>query len=135
MSRLAPDLSPSVVRMLSRPRPRWRGVSHRWAFVASLPVGVLEVVLAQGGNAKVAMAFFAFGASFMFGVSALVHLRPWPPARQLPAVTADNRRHRRSDASNRCRDPAGGGAGRGLGAVSDALIVSDRIRSRRPSWR
>jgi hemolysin III len=90
MSRVAPDLSPSVVRMLSRPRPRWRGVSHRWAFVISLPVGVVEIVLAHGSSAKTALAFFAVGASFMFGVSALVHLRPWPVARYHRLIQLDH---------------------------------------------
>jgi len=89
-SRVTPDLSPSVVRMLSRQRPRWRGVSHRWAFFLSLPIGVVEVVLARGGMAKVALALFAVGGSFMFGVSALVHLRPWPPARYHRLIQLDH---------------------------------------------
>lgn len=90
MARVAPEHSPSVVRMLSRPRPRWRGVSHRWAFVASLPAGVLEIALAAGTRARVALAFFAFGTTFMFGVSALVHLRPWPVARYHRLIQLDH---------------------------------------------
>ncbi len=90
MGRLVPDLSPSVARMLSRQRPRLRGVSHRWAFFISLPVGVVQVVLADGVMAKVALACFALGGSFMFGVSALVHLRPWPPARYHRLIQLDH---------------------------------------------
>jgi hemolysin III len=65
-------------------------VSHRWAFSASLPAGVAEVVRAQGGAAKVAMACFACGTTFMFGVSALVHLRPWPVARYHRLIQLDH---------------------------------------------
>lgn len=90
MGRVAPELSPSVVRMLSRPRPRWRGVSHRWAFVLSLPAGVAEVVLAAGTRARVALTLFAIGTTFMFGVSALVHLRPWPPSRYHRLIQLDH---------------------------------------------
>jgi len=90
MGRVAPERSPSVERMLSRPRPRWRGVSHRWAFVISIPVGVLGVVLAEGARERVALASFAFGTSFMFGVSAFVHLRPWPPARYHRLIQLDH---------------------------------------------
>lgn len=90
MGRVAPELSPSVVRMLSRPRPRWRGVSHRWAFALSLPLGVLGIVLAEGTRARVAVAWFSFGGTFMFGVSALVHLRPWPPARYHRLIRLDH---------------------------------------------
>jgi hemolysin III len=90
MGRAVPELSPSVGRMLSRPRPRWRGVSHRWAFVASLPVGVVGVVLADSTRGRVSLAWFAFGATFMFGVSALVHLRPWPAARYHRLIQLDH---------------------------------------------
>jgi hemolysin III len=90
MGRAAPEMSPSVVRMLSRPRPRWRGMSHRWAFVLSLPVGVVGIVLADGARATTALALFAFGSSFMFGVSALVHLRPWPPSRYHRLIQLDH---------------------------------------------
>jgi hemolysin III len=90
MGRAAPELSPSVVRMLSRPRPRWRGVLHRWSFVVSLPVGVAGVLAAEPGNARIALAWFAFGTSFMFGVSALVHWRRWPPARYHRLIQLDH---------------------------------------------
>ncbi len=90
MGRAAPELSPSVVRMLSRPRPRWRGRMHRWAFFTSVPVGVLGVVLAAGARERVALAWFAFGTSFMFGVSSLVHWRRWAPARYHRLIQLDH---------------------------------------------
>jgi len=90
MSGVAPELSPSVMRMLSRPRPRWRGLTHRWAFLLSIPVGIIGVVGADTTNAQIGLAFFAIGASFMFGVSALVHLRPWPVARYHRLIQLDH---------------------------------------------
>ena len=90
MGRAAPELSPSVVRMLSRPRPRLRGVLHRWAFVLSVPVGVVGVVAASGALERVALAWFAFGTTFMFGVSALVHWRRWDPARYHRLIQLDH---------------------------------------------
>ena len=90
MGRAAPELSPSVVRMLSRPRPRWRGVMHRWAFVASIPVGLAGIVLAGGARQRAALSWFALGTTFMFGVSALVHWRRWAPARYHRLIQLDH---------------------------------------------
>ena len=73
----AAGLSPSVARLLSRPRPRLRGVSHRIAFVASVPIGVVLVVSGDNTHERVSALVFAAAISFMFGASALVHLRPW----------------------------------------------------------
>jgi hemolysin III len=83
-------MSPSVVRMLSRPRPRWRGVLHRWAGAASVPVGLAGIAAADARNARIALAWFAFGTTFMFGVSALVHWRRWPPARYHRLIQLDH---------------------------------------------
>jgi hemolysin III len=73
----AAGLSPSVARLLSRPRPRLRGVSHRIAFVVSVPIGVLLVVSGDNARERASALVFAGAISFMFGASALVHLRPW----------------------------------------------------------
>jgi hemolysin III len=90
MSRAVPELSPSVVRLLSRPRPTWRGRLHRSAFIAWLPVGVLTVVAADGVRARVATAVFAVGIAFMFGVSARVHWKAWPAARYHRLIQVDH---------------------------------------------
>ncbi len=61
------------------PKPRLRGVSHQWAFVASLGVGALLVVEAGGATARVAGAVFAVTVTTMFGASALYHRVTWRP--------------------------------------------------------
>lgn len=71
------NLSPSVDRALNLPRPRWRGVIHKWAFVVSVPVLVSCLWLAPDGRSRMAVAFFATGTWCMFGVSALVHYKRW----------------------------------------------------------
>src|SRR5258708_38817908 len=74
----AAGLSPSVARLLSRPRPRLRGVSHRIAFVVSGPIGVVLVASGDDARERASALVFAAASSFMVGASALVHLRPWP---------------------------------------------------------
>lgn len=90
MARVAPELSPSVVRLLSRPRPAWRGRLHRWAAAASVPAGVTLVLLARGTRPTVGALTFAVGVTAMFGVSAAVHWRPWPPSRYHRLVQLDH---------------------------------------------
>ncbi len=64
-------------------RPRLRGVWHTWAFVASIPVGVLLVFLAESTRARAAAAIFAASVAAMFGASALYHRVTWTPARRI----------------------------------------------------
>jgi hemolysin III len=59
------------------PKPRWRGVSHQYAFFASLVAGVILVVVARNGRAMLASAMYAFSLSALFGVSALYHRGAW----------------------------------------------------------
>ena len=73
----AAGLSPSARRLLRRPRPRYRGVLHRWAAIAAVPVGIVVVAGADGTRARVALFAFALGTGVMFAVSALVHHRDW----------------------------------------------------------
>lgn len=73
----AETLSRSARRLLRRPRPRFRGVLHRWAAVASVPAGVVLVAFAEGSRARVAIAVFSLGMTAMLGVSAVVHGRDW----------------------------------------------------------
>lgn len=60
-------------------RPRLRGVSHQYAFFASLAPGVLLVVGASGAGEQFAAAIFAAAVATMFGVSALYHRVRWKP--------------------------------------------------------
>ena len=64
----------------ARRRPRFRGVLHQYAFFASLVVGVLLVVGADGGTPRLAAAVFAASVAAMLGISALYHRVVWPPA-------------------------------------------------------
>jgi hemolysin III len=60
-------------------KPRFRGVTHQWAFFVSLVVGVLLVTFAPTGEARVACAIYAFSVSGLFGTSALYHRINWSP--------------------------------------------------------
>lgn len=60
-------------------KPRFRGVLHQWAFVISVPLGVIVAATAGSGRHAFAAAVFAFGVSFMLGVSALFHRQEYTP--------------------------------------------------------
>ena len=65
-------------------KPRLRGVSHQWAFFASLALGVALVVTAPAGRATAAAAVYAACVAALFGSSALYHRINWrsPAARR-----------------------------------------------------
>ncbi len=83
-------LSPSARRLLRRPRPRLRGVLHKWAAILAVPAGVVLTVGASGVRASISMAVFALGAVTMLGVSAIVHSRDWSPSRVESLVRLDH---------------------------------------------
>jgi hemolysin III len=58
-------------------RPKYRGVSHEWAFFASIGVGAALVVNASEAREVVAAAVFAGSVAAMFGASALYHRVTW----------------------------------------------------------
>jgi hemolysin III len=60
-------------------KPRLRGVSHRWAFFASLFTGValILVLVAPTKRAVAAAIVYALSLSALFGVSALYHEVTW----------------------------------------------------------
>jgi hemolysin III len=60
-------------------RPRFRGVSHQYAFFASLLSGVVLVAAAPGRRATTAAAIYAAAVSGLFGASALYHRITWKP--------------------------------------------------------
>lgn len=60
-------------------RPRFRGVSHTYAFFCSLLLGVLLVALASNGVERASAAVFASATALMFAVSALYHRITWKP--------------------------------------------------------
>jgi hemolysin III len=60
-------------------KPTMRGVLHQWGFVASLPLGLLLVLLAPDARHRWAVAIYWLGLSGLLGVSALYHRRTWAP--------------------------------------------------------
>jgi hemolysin III len=60
-------------------KPRLRGVSHQWAFFASLGAGAALILAASGPRAVIAMSIYAFSLSAMLGTSALYHRVTWTP--------------------------------------------------------
>lgn len=78
------DAREAAADAIARVKPRMRGVSHEWAFFASLGFGALLVVVADGPKATAAAAIYAASLSALFGVSALYHRVDWkrPEARR-----------------------------------------------------
>jgi hemolysin III len=64
-------------------RPLLRGVFHQVAFSASLVVGTLLIVGADGARRHVAAAVFAGSVATCFGASALYHRITWTPRLRL----------------------------------------------------
>jgi len=83
-------LSASAVRLLRRPRPRFRGYLHRWAALASVPLGVTLTVFAHGTRAQLSMLVYSLGITAMLGVSAVVHGRDWSERRVEFLVRCDH---------------------------------------------
>lgn len=65
-------------------KPKLRGVSHQWAFFASLVCGVALILLAKTPKATFAVGVYAVSLSALFGTSALYHRVNWtrPQMRQ-----------------------------------------------------
>ena len=58
-------------------KPRLRGVMHQWACAASVVLGVLVVVFAEGGEERIAAAVYTASVTGLFGASALYHRVTW----------------------------------------------------------
>jgi hemolysin III len=78
------DARDAAAEQMAKMKPRLRGVSHEYAFFVSLVLGVGLIVLAKGGEARLAVAIYAVSLSALFGVSALYHVHDWkrPSARR-----------------------------------------------------
>lgn len=61
-------------------KPRWRGVSHQYAFFASLLAGPSLVLTAPNPRALTAAAIYASSLSALLGASALYHRVTWSPS-------------------------------------------------------
>src|SRR6478736_211575 len=66
-------------RTLGVVKPRLRGVSHQYAFYVALAAAAALVVIARGGEARVAALVYGLSLSAMFGASALYHRIDWSP--------------------------------------------------------
>jgi hemolysin III len=62
-----------------RAKPRLRGVSHQYAFFASLVAGIVLVFAAPTARAATAAAIYASSLSMLLGASALYHRVTWSP--------------------------------------------------------
>ena len=58
-------------------KPRLRGVFHKWACLCSVPLGVVLVLGADNGRARVALTVYAITLVGLFGVSATYHRINW----------------------------------------------------------
>ena len=61
-------------------KPRLRGVSHQWAFLVSLVLGLGLVVAAPDGESRLAVAIYAVSVAALFGTSAVYHRVTWSSA-------------------------------------------------------
>jgi hemolysin III len=68
-----------VPHAIARSRPRLRGVSHQYAFFASLVLAFPLVASAPTPSARFAATVFAASVAAMFGVSAVYHRVTWRP--------------------------------------------------------
>ena len=66
------------MNLISAPlKPRFRGVSHRMAFVATLTLAPIMIVRAPGVGPRFIIALYSLAVVGLFGVSALYHRISW----------------------------------------------------------
>ena len=58
-------------------KPRLRGVSHQWAFFVSLATGLVLILLAPNGDARLAAGIYSLSVCALFGTSAVYHRVNW----------------------------------------------------------
>jgi hemolysin III len=58
-------------------KPRWRGLSHQWAFGVAVIAGALLVLGAPSSRAAAVAAIYGAALAGMFGASALYHRVNW----------------------------------------------------------
>jgi hemolysin III len=68
-----------MVVAAARVKPRLRGVFHELGFYAAVCVGVVLVLTAEAGRARLSAAVFSACVAACFGASALYHRPTWPP--------------------------------------------------------
>lgn len=71
-------------------KPRFRGRLHQCTFIASIPAGLIVILLARGASGYVAASLYAASVAALFGTSALYHRGKWSPAIRLRMQQADH---------------------------------------------
>ncbi len=71
-------------------KPRFRGRLHQFTFFASIPAGVIVILLARGASGYVAASLYAASVVALFGTSAAYHRGRWSPAIRLRMQQADH---------------------------------------------
>ena len=63
----------NAAEAIAKVKPKLRGVFHEWAFPVAVLAGVVLVVAAPDGKARVAAGIYAFSLAALLGTSALYH--------------------------------------------------------------
>lgn len=71
-------------------RTRWRGLLHAWTTPASIVLGMVLIVLAEGTKAEWLTAVFALTSVLLFGTSALYHRGRWTTVQGILFRRADH---------------------------------------------
>jgi hemolysin III len=77
----AAAIKESAVETIGKVKPKFRGVSHEWAFFVSLGLGLMLILLADTPEKLLAAAIYAASLSALLGVSALYHRVDWKTTR------------------------------------------------------
>lgn len=67
----------SAAETIKAVKPKFRGVSHEWAFFLSLGLGISLLVLADTPRKLLAVAIYSVSLCALFGTSALYHRVNW----------------------------------------------------------
>jgi len=81
-----------VEKIAEAPKPRLRGVSHQWAFVAFAVLGSWLVLVAPSARKRSRRRSTATSVIAMFGVSALYHRHNWISVAARPVDAASTTR-------------------------------------------
>jgi len=72
------------------PRPRLRGVLHKYAFAVAVATGTILIALAETDRARIAASIYAGSMAGLFGISALYHRVTWRPQLRALMKRLDN---------------------------------------------
>jgi len=67
----------NAAEAIAKVKPKLRGVFHEWAFPVAVLAGVILVLAAHTGRARLAAGIYAFSLAGLLGTSALYHRVNW----------------------------------------------------------